>query len=321
VKYFEVVGLRSEVFKELESILRYPNLKKAGKLRNATLLTVVTPLYQFVKKLPVYTQQTKRLSKEALGVLKALQETVEPDELIFTQLPIACNLPPIGPEVADDRTTAKTLRTRLVQALREINTAYEKLLTDCQGLLYDAFGVRSNETQLREDLRVRAKYLAGQCVERNLRSFVQAAIDEDKSDTEWLEALVMVIGDKPPESWMDEEVTGFEIKLSDVARRFKNLEALQKDVAAKGEGFEARRITVTRPDGEETHRMVWVDNSKEAQVDKIVEDILAKLPQDEQLKQAILAKLTEKILNSDSTDKTVKLQGKNKNPRRKAELG
>ena len=307
VKYFQVVGLRSEVFKELESILRNSHLKKAGKLRNATLLTVVTPLYQFVKKLPAYTKQTKRLSKEALGILKALQETVEPDELIFTQLPIACNLPPIGTEEADDKTRAKTLRTRLVQALREINTAYDQLLTDAQGLLYDAFGVRSNETQLREDLRVRAKYLAGQCVERNLRSFVQAAIDEDKSDTDWLEALVMVIGDKPPESWTDEDVTGFEIKLSDIARRFKNLEALQKDVAAKGEGFEAKRITVTRSDGEETHRLVWVDNSKEAQVEQIVEEILAKLPQDEQLKQAVLAKLTERILNSDSTEGVTRL--------------
>ena len=308
VKYFEVVGLRSEVFKELESILRNPNLKKAGKLRNSTLLTVVTPLYQFAKKLPAYTKQTQRLSSEALGVLKALQETVEPDELIFNSLPVACHLDPIGTEDADEGTVAKTLRTRLVQALREINTVYETLLTDCQGLLYEAFGVRSQEKQLREDLRVRANYLAGQCVERNLRSFVQAATDEDKSDPEWLESVVMVIADKPPESWTDKDVTGFEVKLSDVARRFKNLEALQKEVAAKGEGFEARRITVTRPDGEETHRMVWVDNSREEQVEQYVKKILSILPDNEQIRQAVLAKLTERVLNTDSLEGVSLLQ-------------
>jgi hypothetical protein len=70
VKYFEVVGLRSQVFKELEAILRNPKAKKSGKLRNVTLLTVVTPLYQFVSKLPKYTKQTKRLSKEAIAVLE-----------------------------------------------------------------------------------------------------------------------------------------------------------------------------------------------------------------------------------------------------------
>jgi hypothetical protein len=310
VKYFEVVGLRSEVFKELESVLRQPNLKKADRLRNSTLLTVVTPLYQFVKKLPSYTKQTKRLSREALGVLKALQETVEPDELLFTHLPLACNLSPIGTEDSDEGTIAKTLRTRLVMALREIHTAYEKLLTDCQSLLYDSFGVRSNEAQLRKDLRLRAKYLAGQCVERNLRSLTQIAMDEDKSDRDWLEAMVMVIGDKPPESWTDEDVTKFEVKLADIVRRFQNLEALQKEVTAKGDGFEARRITVTRADGEETHRLVWVDSSREAQVDKFVADILAKFPQDEQLKQAVLAKLTERILNSATTENATRLSDK-----------
>ncbi|MCT7980491.1 DUF4007 family protein [Laspinema olomoucense] len=125
-----------------------------------------------------------------------------------------------------------------------------------QTRLYEAFGIRSPETKLREDLRVRASYIGGQSLERRLTSFAQAAADESKSDKQWLEALVMIVADKPGESWTDEDATGFEIKLSDIARRFKNLEALQKEVAAKGEGFDARRITVTRPDGEETHLMV-----------------------------------------------------------------
>jgi len=45
------------------------------------------------------------------------------------------------------------------------------------------------------------------------------------------------------------------------------LEALQKEVAAKGgHGFEARKITVTRPDGEETNRMVWFDNEQKDRI-------------------------------------------------------
>jgi hypothetical protein len=310
VKYFEVMGLRSQVFKELEAILRNPKAKKLGKLRNATLLTVVTPLYQFVNKLPTYTKKTKRLSEEALFVLQALQQTVEPDELLFKELPQACHLPPINTGEADDGTTAKTLRTKLVQILRELHTAYDRLLSDCQTLLYDAFGVRASETKLREDLRVRARYLLGKCVERSLRSFTQAAVDEDKTDEEWLGALVMIVADKPPESWTDEDVTGFEIKLSDLARKFKNLEVLQKEVAAKGEGFEARRITVTRSDGQETHRMVWVDREREEQIEQLVEQVLANLPDNDQIRQAVLAKLTERILNSGSQDGVTQLQEK-----------
>ncbi|WP_414574602.1 hypothetical protein [Anabaena sp. CCY 9402-a] len=299
VKYFAVVGLRAEVFKELEAILRNPQLKNLGKVRNATLLTVVTPLYQFVKKLPKYTKQTRRLEAEPRAILKALQTTVEPDELLFKALPAACNLPPIGTETGDDGVTARTLRTKLVHALREIHTAYDHLLSDCQKLIYEAFGVRSPETKLREDLRVRANYLAGKCIEPLLKRFIRAASDESKSDAQWLEALVMIVADKPAESWTDDDVTAFEMKLADLVRRFKNLEALQKEVAAKGEGFEGRRITMTRPDGQEIHRMVWVDHERESQVEKIVDKILAELPDEQQLRQAILARLSERILNAD----------------------
>ncbi|UKO97399.1 hypothetical protein [Nostoc sp. UHCC 0870] len=299
VKYFAVVGLRAEVFKELEAILRNPQLKNLGKVRNATLLTVVTPLYQFVKKLPKYTKQTRRLEAEPRAILKALQTTVEPDELLFKALPAACNLPPIGTETGDDGVTARTLRTKLVHALREIHTAYDHLLSDCQKLIYEAFGVRSPETKLREDLRVRANYLAGKCIEPLLKRFIRAASDETKSDAQWLEALVMIVADKPAESWTDDDATAFEMKLADLVRRFKNLEALQKEVAAKGEGFEARRITMTRPDGQEIHQMVWVDHGRESQVEKIVDKILAELPDEQQLRQAILARLSERILNAD----------------------
>ncbi len=310
VKYFAVVGLRAEVFKELEAILRNPQLKRLGKVRNATLLTVVTPLYQFVNKLPKYTQQTRRLGDEPRAILKALKTTVEPDELLFKALPAACNLPSIGTEAEDDGVTAKTLRTKLVHALREIHTAYDRLLSDCQKLIYEGFGVRSKETKLREDLRVRANYLAGKCIESSLKRFIRAASDETTSDSQWLEALVMIVADKPAESWTDDDATAFEMKLADLVRRFKNLEALQKEVAAKGEGFEARRITMTRPDGQEINRMLWVDHGRESQVEQIVDEFLAKLPDDQQLRQAILAKLSERILNADLPETVIQIDEK-----------
>lgn len=73
--------------------------------------------------------------------------------MLFKALPAACNLPSIGTEAEDDGVTAKTLRTKLVHALREIHTAYDHLLSDCKKLIYEGFGVRSKETKLREDLR------------------------------------------------------------------------------------------------------------------------------------------------------------------------
>ncbi|QCS48139.1 hypothetical protein FEK30_01080 (plasmid) [Picosynechococcus sp. PCC 11901] len=207
VKSFAIAGLRSEVFKELESVLKSPNAKTSGDVRNSTLLTVVTPLYQFVKKLPRYTKQTKRISDEGIAVLKILQQTVEPDELLFRDLPQALGLEPITTKRSEKQlNNAKELKGRLVQVLREIYGAYDALLTESRQLIFKAFGVRSEEAKLREDLQVRCRYLVNQCIEPTLKRFMKAVLDSEVGDRQWLESLVMIVADKPAESWTDQDL-------------------------------------------------------------------------------------------------------------------
>ncbi|MCJ2543575.1 hypothetical protein [Thermostichus vulcanus] len=301
VKYFEITGLRSQVFQELEDVLRSKAPTGQG-IRNLTLLSVVKPLFQFVKKLPAHTRKTTRLSSESQAVLQTLMQAQEPDELLFTALPKAVGMDPFVSGLEDDGSTARIFRKKLVQALHEIQTCYERLVTDSQELLYSAFGIRSPMDNLRADLKIRANYLVGQVLEPTLRSFVLAAVDEIKPDHEWLESLLMIVADKPAESWSDEDVTRFEVNLSDLARRFKNLEALQSEVrASKKEGFvdqgscvAARRITITRPDGKETHRMVWMDEGIHATVQPMIDKILREC-RDPQIQQALVTGLTETI--------------------------
>lgn len=301
IKYFELLGLRSQVFKELEAVLKFSDTKTPVGVRNASLILVAKPLFSFARKLPKYTLETKRLSDAAQKVLKALQIAQEPDELLFRSLPEACGFSAMRAGLADDATTAKAFRKKLVQCLHEIQTAYDNLLNECQTRLHEAFGVRSKETNLREDLRVRASYLVGQCIEPVLRRFVLAAVDENAQDKEWLEALAMIVADKPVRSWVDEDLLRFELALSDLVRRFKNLEALQKEVAAKGKGFEAKRITVTEPDGREIHQVVWIDQEYEELIEQLVNKVLnePELRNNPQLQKAYVARINEKVLSQE----------------------
>jgi hypothetical protein len=89
------------------------------------------------------------------------------------------------------------------------------------------------------------------------------------------------------------------VKLGDLARRFENLEALQGEVAAtEGAGVAARRITVARPDGRETHQMVWTDAKLESEVEELVAEILNKpgVRDNARLQRALVARLTEEVL-------------------------
>jgi len=303
VKYFEIVGVRSQVFRELEAILKSSNTKKVtAKVRNVTMLSVVKPLFQFAKNLKIYTTKTKRISSEAQAVVQALQKAQEPDELIFTSLPIACGLEPIVSGVSEDGAAiAKQFKGKLVQVLHEIQNSYDQLLAHCHSLLHEAFGVRGGGQRLREDLGVRASYLTDGCIERTLKRFVLAAADKTAEDKTWLESLLMIVADKPAESWNDADEIGFESKLSDLARRFINLEALQKGMAAsKNKGFDARRITIGRPDGYEVHRLLWLDPDDSDLLNVEIDEILKKpiFKDSERLKQGLIALLAEKVLNN-----------------------
>lgn len=300
VKHIAVVGLRSQVFRELEAILKSSPAKGQAGTRNRTILSVVKPLVQFVRKLPAYTVKSKRISANAQAVIQTLLQTQEPDELLFSALPQACGLDPMRPDAADqtatDTATARLFREQLVQILREIHTAYETLLNECEVLLYNAFGLRSDRDQLRLDLQFRAQYLLGNCAERTLDRFVRAAVDETKDKQTWLEALLMIVADKPAESWSDADFITFEHNLGDLARRFKNWEALQKGVAARNQGgFEARRLTVTRPDGSEIHSIVCMDQEQQERLTPLIDQLLAECPSS-QLQQALLTLLTERVL-------------------------
>jgi len=300
VKYFEVSGLRAEIFHELGKILSSDRSKADVNLRNRTILSVVRPLVRFAKKLPQFTLTTKnRVTDEAKAVRKAILEAKEPDELLFSALPQACDLPRITGDEDEDRTLVKRFRKKLIQALISLQVAYDDLLGHCEKLIKRSFAIKIDTAEFRENLRYRAMNLSSQVIEPRMKSFMLASSDKEADNRSWLESLLLIISNKTPKSWADEDVIIFETKLSDIARRFMNLEALQKEIAIPSGGIDARRITLTYPDGDEIHQMLWIDRDKQANIEQIAEQITERynLNDDINLKQAVTAALIEKIFH------------------------
>lgn len=315
VKHYEVLGLRAEVFREIEAVLAH-RLALPNNLRNRTLLGVVSPLLQFARRLPAYTQKTKRLSPRAQAVRQVLLEAHEPDTLLFELLPVACGLNPITAEGVQDANLPREFRTRLSAALRELREAHDNLLLQTRTYLHEAFGVAQQAERLRENLRVRASFLQGRSIEPILTRFVFAATDDQTDDTQWLKAVVMVISDKPAESWTDTDVEAFELRLADVARRFKYLEAIAADNNALwASQAEARRISLIGTNGKEICEVAWIDEKQRSHFDALAEDILQTHTLDLAERRVLLAVLAEKILNplADTETKWPKAHGGKEN--------
>ncbi|MBA4026710.1 MAG: hypothetical protein C0473_00560 [Cyanobacteria bacterium DS3.002] len=297
VKHFVNSGLRAQVFKAIEELVRRPDQKTAAS-RNSTLLGVVKPLVNFAKQLPSYTKKTKSLSAESLALREALNLAKQPDELLFSTIPEALGLQTITPGIEENSEITKEFRLRLTKGLREIQFAYDLFLGKCKDSLAAAFSVESD--QLRKVVTHRASALTFKAKKTDLESFIITASDEQIDDKTWLERVLMVIGDKPVVSWGDDDVNLFETALIDWVRKFNNFESLHADVDAPGDGFDARRITLTRPSGEEVYRVVWLDRSREKDVSRIVQEIFdEKLESNPDLKEAILSKLAELILQTE----------------------
>jgi hypothetical protein len=158
--------------------------------------------------------------------------------------------------------------------------------------------VQQEVGRLREDLRSRASYFAGRSIEPVMTGFVFAATDTAASDDEWLENVVMVVADKPVESWTDADFDSFVLKLTDLARRFKHLEAILKDnVGLWNNRAEARRVSLVRTDGSELHDIAWINEAEKQFLENKAEEILEGLEFNKIQQKALLAVLTEKILD------------------------
>ena len=173
------------------------------------------------------------------------------------------------------------------------------MLSHCEKLIKNSFAIRIETAEFRENLRYRAMNLSNQVIEPKMKSLILAVSDDVADNRSWIESVLLIISNKTPKSWTDQDVIVFETKLSDIARRFMNLEALQKEIVIPSDGLDVRRITLTYPDGKEIHQMLWIDRNKQKNIKQIAEQIIENYHLNDEmvLKQAVTAALIEKIFS------------------------
>jgi hypothetical protein len=296
VKYLKISGLKIKLFKELGKIVSGSGIANNKMVRNITLLSIVNPLVKFAKRLPKYTQETNNMSKEAKDIRGALINAKDPEELLFRALPQACGYSFID---ANSENIVKNFRKKLVIGLQELQTAYDNLLFKNRKILANAFSFYKDLDSLREYIRaiVNRVYTQTDIVELSLKRFMQAIINKELDDKAWLESVIMVISDKPMESWNDNDAISFEIKLGALVKRFKNIEAIIDFVPDMKVGFEAKKITVTYNDGKEFSEVLWLDLAEKNKIETLGQKIKNEyFKESDKINKALFSALIEMVL-------------------------
>jgi hypothetical protein len=293
LRRYRIEGLRRDVYIQLAQLFGQP-----VPVRGESLLSVVKPLFRFLRRLPSYCQTTKRLSERTLKVRSVLLHAKEPDQLLFWQLPEACGMEPF--EAADnDGTRSKQFFDSLRAAITELQRAYEDLLRDLQELLFRAFDLSE-----RAKLEARAQAVVSHCVEPRLKAVVNHIGNPHMEETLWIEAIATTIVGKAPKSWSDDDRVRFEIGLAEMSRNIRHLEALlyeeRKRLDSGQRLEEVFRIGVADRNSMEVGAVVAVQQHEQRHFVKAVVELqayLAALDVSPQIALAALASVSKSLLN------------------------
>jgi hypothetical protein len=266
------------------------------KRRVANVLAVVTSLVSRISRLENYARRTSSVSAESRAVRDALTEAVEPDELLFTDLPRALGFHPVAADAAGCEFAAEFARA-VEAALVELESSLDRLLDGLMESLLDACGAGSRAAVTGE-----AALLGDEVLDPEVRAFVLALANAGvESDAAWMAAVATVVARKAPAEWSDDDRLRFDRELPERLAAFHRLVALHAERRADGGGpFDALRVTVTRSDGSEYIRLVGIDGRRRPELEDALEGALADLAQITgsalTAQQSLLALLSERLL-------------------------
>ena len=266
------------------------------KHRVANVLAIVGHLVSLVRHLDSYTRRTHNLGPLALKARDVLVAAVEPDALLFDNLPKALGFRPV-PTDTQTYVKAGAYAETVSAVLDELTGCYGRLLTELLNLLLET----SAETT-RRAIAGQAAALEDEVLNPTVRAFVLTlANDGVDTDTDWIKAVATVVVRKAPAEWTDEDLVRFRRELPQQIAAFQRLVALHAAHRADGGGpFNALRVTITRSDGSEHVRLVGIDQNQRRHVDKALDSILKELTEiigsRQRAHKALLALLGEQLL-------------------------
>lgn len=295
IKHFaNTSGARREVIRQLAIRLNIRPVR--GKRRVANVLAIVGYLVSCVRQLDNYTVRTANLPETTRRVRETLLSAVEPDQLLFTALPEALGFKPIKAS-AKSYSAACSFADSVGKALDELGNCYETLLANVKKLLLD-----TSAENTRLAVCGQAAALEDEVLDPAIRAFVYAlANDTVDGDADWMKGIATVVAKKAPAEWTDEDHLRFQRELPVQVAAFQRLLALHVERRVHGSrGFDALRVTITRPDGSEHIGLVAVDQAHRADLERSLNRVLEKFEDltgsHQRANHALLALLSERLL-------------------------
>jgi len=259
----------SAIFSIYHELFNNRQLREDINLRNRNMLGVVGPLIKFLNDLPNYSKNTRKISREAQLVRSAIQNSVDPMKLLIHELPEALGVVTTN-EAHHDIDWQVEFQERLRAIIGELEQAYPRLNSNIQQTLLDVFG-ETDINQLMGELITKIKDLYEICDEKELKALMKAILRESNDADQWSRGIAGIVVKKPPQSWGDDDIAPFSIKIREYAERIEQLQAL---AATNGLVLKGRKlISVLNPNGTSKRFIVPIDEQPDPELSQKVREL------------------------------------------------
>ena len=273
--YASRTGIRSVFLTQLVDTLGIRASRGPRNGRVGSVLAVVSHLVSLTNTLPEHIKKTQHLGVDTCAVRRATMLATEPDDLLFTELPAAFGMPPVPASGEYDKDALVEICDRLEAACAELSGAYPALLESVKDALQTHVGPSCDP--LREGLAARAREIEGKIIDQRVAKLT-VALTADIPDTEsWLAYIAMNVSGAPPEGWTDEDRKRFFVTIADIGGTFRRIHALNADLDARGDGYDAYRSVITRPDGTESVQVITLDPALRSAAQPLLDDAVSRV--------------------------------------------
>ena len=244
-----------------------------------------------------YTQQTKKLSKEALRLKESISSAIDPEKVFFEDIPRALGFT-LNDFIDDQKLENFTIE--LQNATRELSSAFPNLINRIEEIISKT--TRDERIDFPENkllLQQRFKKLKNEQIDPKLRVLVQrinTPLDDRQS---WISSIATAIMSKPLDQFTDDDEQGFQTIFPKRVHELDNLTDIsKKDIDDAKE--EVLKLELTSFVKGVQSNLIRLPKEKMRQIDQkkqIIHDLL--YTNDRQSNIALLIKLLQEEIENE----------------------
>ncbi|MDN3586100.1 hypothetical protein QWY86_05440 [Pedobacter aquatilis] len=292
IKSFSSAGINLSVFNKYRALL---NQKEESRTSNSGFIETIRPFLAFYDSLPEYSQQTNKISREAIALRHSIAESTDPEKTFFEDFPNA-----IGyslKELDDDQQKLETYFSALRAAISDIRSSYQNLIGRFEGfILAEIVGDKDLDfEQWKQKIQKRFKNIKGYIVPAHLKVFLQRIHSNIDDRNTWLSSLAHAVTGSQLEEFTDQQELLLFNKFKEWVHELDNFTDMQpggEDTSLQ----DSVRVEITTLEKGVLKQVLRVPKSKEKEIEKVQKRMHKELTEDKNLNIFILTKMLNELI-------------------------